>query len=502
MSGVQEAQLRLENGLMLRMRHEAQATEAAALLQVAAGSDAEPPAWPGLAHLLEHVLFTGSQAYQRQQRLLAWIPAQGGRLNATTRGDRTAFFFALDPAKLEPGLARLTDMLAAPLFDLVALEQEINVIEAENRLLMTDPDALCDAAQMYLFDGVPALRRFQVGNRAVFGADLPSLRQALQDFHQGYYQAGHMTLWLHGPQPLAELRALADRYCACLPATRAVIPTAALQLTARGDAMLRVAGGPRLRLSFALNGWQECDAGWFAVLRTLLNDEADGSLMAWLREREWCDGARLINSWRGTDAAIVAVEFILAQADPILGVQVERGFLYWLKQLSALSEQQLQHYVRLAQRRFNSQTALDQLRDLAFDVPALPGIDTIPARGGESFMDNGSGEGSAGAQPGFRPAACPVYSAIRGTRSGADTLFSYRPLIDPDAALTLDTARFTNRSAGRVRHIAAHSSGGESGADALSGARQWFYRASRAYPASGAAGDGGESGSWRSRTAH
>jgi hypothetical protein len=98
--------------------------------------------------------------------------------------------------------------------------------------------------------------------------------------------------------------------------------------------------------------------------------------MAWLREREWCDGARLINSWRGTDAAIVAVEFILAQADPILGVQVERGFLYWLKQLSALSEQQLQHYVRLAQRRFNSQTALDQLRDLAFDVPALPGIDT------------------------------------------------------------------------------------------------------------------------------
>ncbi|MEA9392449.1 pyrroloquinoline quinone biosynthesis protein PqqF [Acerihabitans sp. TG2] len=374
--GRQIARLRLANGLRLCLRHDAQATEAAALLQVAVGSDAEPPAWPGLAHLLEHQLFTGSKTYQQQQRLLAWIPAHGGRLNATTRSDRSAFFFALDPTKLAPALARLADMLAAPSFDLAALEQEINVIEAEYRLLLNDPDTLCDAAQLHLFDGAPALRRFQVGNRVAFGADLPSLQQALQDFHRCHYQAGQMTLWLQGPQPLAELRALADRLGACLPASRTVIPSVPLRLATRGDAMLRVAGAPRLRLSFALNGWQDCDAGWFDVLRTLLNDEADGSLMAWLREREWCDGARLMNSWRGTDVAIVAVEFTLAQADPALGVQVERGFLHWLKQLSALSEQQLQHYAWLAQRRFDSQTPLDQLRDLAFDAPALSGIDT------------------------------------------------------------------------------------------------------------------------------
>ncbi|WP_413724084.1 insulinase family protein [Sodalis sp. RH16] len=391
----QEEQLRLPNGLRLCLRHEAQATEAAALLRVDAGSDDEPPAWPGLAHLLEHLLFAGSGAYQQQQRLLAWIPAQGGRLNATTRGDRTAFFFAVDPPKLAPGLARLVDMLAAPLFDPAALEQEINVIEAEYRLLMNDADTLCDAAQLSLFEGTPTLARFQVGSRAGFGTDLPSLLRGLREFHQNHYHAGSMTLWLQGPQPLAELRALAGSCGVQLPAARTAAPAltapgddmlntgsgsgsvcppdppAALRLTARGDAMLNAAGPPRLRLSFALNGWRDCDAGWFGVLRVLLNDEADGSLMAWLRECEWCDGARLILSWRGQDAAIAAVEFTLTRDEPAVGAQVERGFLSWLQQLSALSDQQLRHYARLAQRRLNSQTPLDQLRDLAFDAPAL-----------------------------------------------------------------------------------------------------------------------------------
>ncbi|WP_213989164.1 pyrroloquinoline quinone biosynthesis protein PqqF [Sodalis sp. dw_96] len=378
MKGVrQEARQLLANGLTLCLRHDAWATEAAALLRVEVGSDAEPTAWPGLAHLLEHLLFTGGRAYQQQQRLLSWIPAQGGRLNATTRGDRTAFFFAVDPPKLAPGLARLTDMLAAPLFDLAALEQEINVIDAEYRLLMADADTLCDAAQLYLFDGAPALRRFQAGSRAGFGGDLPSLWQALRDFHREHYQAGRMTLWLQGPQPLAELRALAESYGASLPATRTVIPASPLRLTSRGDAMLQVAGGPRLRLSFALNGWRNCDAGGYDILRALLNDEADGSLMAWLRERDWCDGADLINSWRGPDTAIVAVEFTLTRDDPALGVQVERAFLYWLTQLSALSDnKQLRHYARLAQRRFDSQTPLDQLRDLAFDASTPQRIDT------------------------------------------------------------------------------------------------------------------------------
>ncbi|XBS71488.1 insulinase family protein [Acerihabitans sp. KWT182] len=79
MSGfAREERQRLANGLTLCLRHDPGATEAAALLRVAAGSDAEPPDRPGLAHLLEHLLFAGGRAYPREQRLMSWIPAQGG----------------------------------------------------------------------------------------------------------------------------------------------------------------------------------------------------------------------------------------------------------------------------------------------------------------------------------------------------------------------------------------------------------------------------------------
>ena len=72
----QAASLRLENGLTVRLLQDAQAQEAAALLQIASGSDHEPARWPGLAHLLEHLLFAGSENYRGQQRLMSWVPAR------------------------------------------------------------------------------------------------------------------------------------------------------------------------------------------------------------------------------------------------------------------------------------------------------------------------------------------------------------------------------------------------------------------------------------------
>nr|WP_038874028.1 insulinase family protein [Cronobacter dublinensis] len=83
--------LRLENGVTLTLIHQQQATQAAALWRVNAGSLHEPDAWPGLAHLLEHMLFRGSDGYPDDERLMRWVPDQGGRLNASTRLCQTAF---------------------------------------------------------------------------------------------------------------------------------------------------------------------------------------------------------------------------------------------------------------------------------------------------------------------------------------------------------------------------------------------------------------------------
>jgi len=423
------ATLRLDNGLTVRLRHDAQAQEAAALLQVACGSDDEPPGWPGLAHLLEHLLFTGSVRYTGTQRLMSWVPAQGGRLNATTRADRTAFFFSLPASGLEAGLARLVDMLAAPLFAPEAVAQEVEVIDAEYRLLRHDAQTLRGVAQRHFFHGPLALQRFHVGNRGSFGADLSRLRQAVRDFHRQRYEAGAMTLWLSGPQSTDELVAIARRCGVLLPtsasspgplpslqlassaslsesslretafssaqrpaslfqaqpdtlhvttaaelpsdtlhvSTAAGLPLSpAVRLSARGDAIVRLSGATQLTLTFALNRWRESDAGCCALLQQLLLDEAEGGLLAWLRAREICDGVSVQEVWRGGGAALLAIGFLPAQSRPELTALLEKALRQWISRLTLLTAEQITHYLQLAQRQFVAKSALDRLREQAF----------------------------------------------------------------------------------------------------------------------------------------
>lgn len=366
----QAASLRLDNGLTVRLQHDAQASEAAALLQVASGSDNEPAQWPGLAHLLEHLLFTGSAGYTGQQRLMSWVPAQSGRLNATTRADRTAYFFSLPASGLEAGLARLVDMLAQPLLASDAIAQETAVIDAEYRLLRQDTPTLTGVAQRHFFHGPPAMQRFQVGSRASFGDDVSRLRQALIDFHQQRYHAGAMTLWLCGPQPLAELETLARRYGASLSGSASASADAAVSLfpclRARADAAVRATGATQLTLTFALNRWQESDAGWCALLQQLLRDEAEGSLLAQLRAADACDGVSLQEVWRGGGAALIAVCFLPAHPRTDLTAQLEGALRQWLAQLATFTAAQLNHYLQLAQRQYAHKSVLDRLREQAF----------------------------------------------------------------------------------------------------------------------------------------
>lgn len=364
----QAASLRLENGLTVRLLQDAQAQEAAALLQVASGSDHEPERWPGLAHLLEHLLFAGSENYRGQQRLMSWVPAQGGRLNATTRADRTAFFFSLPSDGLQAGLMRLVDMLTSPLFLPDAIAQEVNVIDAEYRLLAQDAQTLRGVAQRHFFAGPPAMQRFHVGSRASFGEDITQLRQALAVFHQQRYHAGAMTLWLCGPQPLRELEAMARRYGALLPTAEesAARQTAPVSLRARADARVRTPGATQLTLTFALNHWQEKDVGCCALLQQLLLDEAEGGLLAHLREIDACDGASLQEVWRGDGAALMAVGFSPTHSHPECSALLEGALQQWLIQLTSFTADQLNHYLQLAQRQFASKSVLDRLREYAF----------------------------------------------------------------------------------------------------------------------------------------
>lgn len=367
-------QMRLANGLQVQLIHDPLATSAAALIQVDTGSHDEPEEWPGLAHLLEHLLFTGSSAYQDDERLMAWVQAEGGKLNATTLATSTAYFFEIASHKLEPGFARLVDMLAEPLLAVQAVQQEVAVIDAEYHMLCSYADTLCDAALSQAVIGPHPLQRFCVGHRQSFGDDIPRLQQALRRYYQQFYHAANLRLWLQGPQPLAQLSALAQRYGAQFSCTEQTIDSAAnvpLILQSERTLALCCAGAPRLRLSFILPSPPKRLKPALVLLRQLLIDSAEQSLLAILRARGLADDICLLLPYCDDRQAILTIEISVCADDPALCTEIEILFWQWRQQLLSLSRLSRHHYASLAVRAFDYLAPLDQLRAQAFGLAPI-----------------------------------------------------------------------------------------------------------------------------------
>ncbi len=219
----------LPGGLQATLVHQPQADRAAALARVAAGSHHEPSRFPGLAHLLEHLLFYGGERYQDDDRLMGWVQRQGGSVNATTLARHSAFFFEVAADALADGVARLQEMLQAPLLLREDIQREVAVIDAEYRLIQQHEPSRREAAVRHAASAPPAFRRFQVGSADALAGDLAALQAALGDFHRTHYVARRMQLWLQGPQSLEALGELAARFAAGLAAGEAPPPAPPLR---------------------------------------------------------------------------------------------------------------------------------------------------------------------------------------------------------------------------------------------------------------------------------
>jgi len=357
----------LDNGLRIHAASDPAATCAAALVRVEAGSFQEPTAWPGLAHLLEHMLFRGSANFAAEDSLIAWAQSVGGRVNATTQTTQTALFFEAGSEHLADGLARLSDMLAAPRLTAGAVKQEIEVIDAEYHLLRTDAETCCEAAQRHMFSGIDALHRFHIGSRAAFGDNTPALQRALRQFHRRYFRAPAMTLWLHGPQPLEALHTLATRYGNRFIAGNALPQVAAPPLVAEQDYTLSLPGAPQLRLVFALQPFRS--RSWLRRLERLLLDEAPGGLLARLRAQACCDAVRLDYLRCSENSALLSFIFTVNSGSAHEAANIESALLAWLGSLRDLTPAQLEHYRQLANRDVKQRAPLDQLRAKAFGLP-------------------------------------------------------------------------------------------------------------------------------------
>lgn len=94
----------------------------------------------GIAHVMEHMVFTGTKTRSHED-ISREIEKKGGVINAFTSDSVTSFWFKLPSKHAFSGLAILTDMLKNPLFEETKFEKEKRVILEEIKMYHDSPQS-------------------------------------------------------------------------------------------------------------------------------------------------------------------------------------------------------------------------------------------------------------------------------------------------------------------------------------------------------------------------
>ncbi len=102
------------------------------------GASSETSDIKGIAHFIEHLVFTGTKT-RTHEDISREIEKKGGILNAFTSHDVTSFWFKLPSKHLFAGLDILSDMLNNPTFNEEKFEKEKKVIIEEIKMYHDNP---------------------------------------------------------------------------------------------------------------------------------------------------------------------------------------------------------------------------------------------------------------------------------------------------------------------------------------------------------------------------
>lgn len=207
-------EFQLDNGLDVLVREDHRAPVITVMVWFKAGSIDEAPYETGLAHVLEHMMFKGSERLGAGEfsRLVA---RYGGSDNAFTSYDFTAYFQQYEASRLPLALELEAERLKNLKIDDESFRRELQVVMEERRQRTDDkPTAL-------------AWEKFQAVARPGTGYAHPIIGwrdqlaqlqpQQARDWYDRFYVPGNATLVIAGDVTAEQVRPLVEKFFADLP---------------------------------------------------------------------------------------------------------------------------------------------------------------------------------------------------------------------------------------------------------------------------------------------
>jgi predicted Zn-dependent peptidase len=134
----------LDNGLRILTAPMPATRSVSVSLYVGAGSRYERPDEAGISHLIEHLVFKGTERRPTAQEISEIIDGVGGVMNAGTDREMTVYYAKVARPHFERAADVLADMLRHPLMLEVELEKERKVVIEELASITDSPAQLVD----------------------------------------------------------------------------------------------------------------------------------------------------------------------------------------------------------------------------------------------------------------------------------------------------------------------------------------------------------------------
>ena len=203
----------LANGLRVLVRRDASAPVAAVVTYVKAGYFDETDDVVGIAHVLEHMFFKGTERHAVGEISKA-TKAAGGYLNAGTIYDHTSYYAVLPSSGFAAGLEIQADAYASSIIDAAELAKELEVIIQEAKRKADNPSAVALETLYELMHDRHRMRRWRIGRE-------PGLRALTRDdvvrFYRNFYRPRNTVLSIVGDIDVADTLQRVERLYGSLP---------------------------------------------------------------------------------------------------------------------------------------------------------------------------------------------------------------------------------------------------------------------------------------------
>ena len=226
----------LKNGMKIVVQEDHRSPTVVHMVWYKAGSMDESNGTTGIAHVLEHMMFKGTKSYKAGE-FSRRVAALGGRENAFTGKDYTAYYQQIDSSKLEEVMVLEADRMANLILDDKEFAPELKVVMEERRWRTEDRAAalLSEALHATAFMAHP-YRRPVIG----WMSDLEGMTAGdARNWYQRWYAPNNAVMVVAGDVDARLVRTLAEKHFGKIPAR--ALPVTRVQEEPPQRGMRRVA---------------------------------------------------------------------------------------------------------------------------------------------------------------------------------------------------------------------------------------------------------------------